>query len=405
MKKMDFEARHLIEALRSGVPSRAVGRYFSSSRKNLLNSIENDLENVKNGESEAKVIIGKYGEGKTHLLNTVFSLGAEKNYVVSLISLSKENPPSNLKNLYTRVIENTYLPQKNESGIFSIFENISKDSDKAKELYEYTLHNLSSDKLYFVLKAFLFSKGHADDDVDDLEADLLGHFINQSALKRLYTKYCDEKPNFRDKFTIKNNTFDYFAFMSKLFKVAGYSGWIILFDEAELIGRLAKKSRELSYLNIYKFLQPSGSVNMYSLFAFSSSFADEVIAGKNEFSAISLSSRSEDEKIAMAYTLDRITKGEELSPLTDEELSEAIRSIIRLYKRAYSLDKSFDEQQLFEASKKSGFLLRTKIRAVIEALDQIYQYGDMGEIEATKVDSEDLSTILDSFFEDGEEDL
>ena len=48
---MDFEARHLIEALRSGVPSRAVGRYFSSSRKNLLNSIENDLENVKNGEA------------------------------------------------------------------------------------------------------------------------------------------------------------------------------------------------------------------------------------------------------------------------------------------------------------------------------------------------------------------
>ena len=32
----DFENRHMIEALRSGVPSRAVGKFFSSSRKEIM---------------------------------------------------------------------------------------------------------------------------------------------------------------------------------------------------------------------------------------------------------------------------------------------------------------------------------------------------------------------------------
>jgi len=35
----DFNARHVIEALRSGVPSRAVGEYFSEARPAMLKKI------------------------------------------------------------------------------------------------------------------------------------------------------------------------------------------------------------------------------------------------------------------------------------------------------------------------------------------------------------------------------
>ena len=35
--------------------------------------------------------------------------------------------------------------------------------------------------------------------------------------------------------------------MSTLFRRIGYGGWFILFDEAELIGRLGKKARAKSY--------------------------------------------------------------------------------------------------------------------------------------------------------------
>ena len=71
----DFEARHIIEALRSGIPSRAVGQYFSEARPKIMKEISDRLDMAsEQGKSCGMVISGKYGEGKTHLLNTVFTL-------------------------------------------------------------------------------------------------------------------------------------------------------------------------------------------------------------------------------------------------------------------------------------------------------------------------------------------
>ena len=35
----DMEARRVIEALRSGIPSRAVGRYFAEARPQMLKAV------------------------------------------------------------------------------------------------------------------------------------------------------------------------------------------------------------------------------------------------------------------------------------------------------------------------------------------------------------------------------
>ncbi len=402
---MDYDARHLIEALRSGVPSRRVGAYFTSARLDLINSIKEDLNEVSMGSSKGRVITGKYGEGKTHMLNTIFSFAQEKGFVVSLVSISKETPPNNLTVLYRRIIENTYLPERNESGIFSLFDGLAPEGEKANDLYLYALKKLPSDKLYFVFKTLLCSQGHKDDDADALDADLRGYFMNLTLLKKLYMKYCDEKLVLREKFIQKKHTFDYFFFMAKLFRTMGYKGWVILFDEAELIGRLARKSRENAYLNINKFLNPSSSLeSVYSVFAFSSSFADEIIAGKNEYSSVALSGRTKEEIEAMTNTLDRITKGSELESLSKEELNNSIVSIVELYKRAYEREIPCDISVLVEIASQAGFLLRTNIRAVIEALDQIYQYGNIGEIETVKIQAEDISEVLNSYFDITNED-
>ena len=90
---IDFEARQVIEALRSGIPSRAVGHYFSSARPKIMSEIAEILDTAtQNRKPGGMIIAGKYGEGKTHLLNTVFNMAHERNMVVSLVSLSKETP-------------------------------------------------------------------------------------------------------------------------------------------------------------------------------------------------------------------------------------------------------------------------------------------------------------------------
>lgn len=52
----DYEARHVIEALRSGIPSRAVGQYFSEARPRIMKEISDDLDRVRDtGRSAGKV--------------------------------------------------------------------------------------------------------------------------------------------------------------------------------------------------------------------------------------------------------------------------------------------------------------------------------------------------------------
>ena len=42
----DVESRHIIEALRSGIPSRAVGQYFSEARPRIMKDISDRLDGV-----------------------------------------------------------------------------------------------------------------------------------------------------------------------------------------------------------------------------------------------------------------------------------------------------------------------------------------------------------------------
>ena len=59
----DFEARHMIEALRSGVPSRAVGQYFSEARPRIMKEISDRLDlGCDQGKSSGMIISGKYCE-------------------------------------------------------------------------------------------------------------------------------------------------------------------------------------------------------------------------------------------------------------------------------------------------------------------------------------------------------
>ena len=392
----DFENRHMIEALRSGVPSRAVGKFFSSSRKEIMDKAAALIAESADGVSNSMVIKGKYGEGKTHFLNSVFSMAQEKNMVVSFVALGKETPANKIDILYKRVLEQTYLPGESEPGIPSLFTFLSSGSDKANEMFLYALNKLDTNRLYYVLKAFLASEGSNDDDVDVLEADLQGSFASVAAIRTLYSRYCREKVSFNNKFVVREHTSDYFAFMSHLFKVMGYSGWVILFDEAELIGRFARKSRMSAYSTISQFLFPPSSFDsVSSIFAFSSSYTEEVIGEKDDFGYLDLMEGDEDSKEVIRKVLDRIVEAEELRALTEDELTYSLKTIVDIYSKAYGKDYSGHAEKVIETASSSGYLLRTKIRAAIEALDQISQYGDEGVISAGAVCSDSLSDTLD----------
>lgn len=378
----DFEARHLIEALRSGVPSRKVGQYFSSARPEMMRQITDALEKARESrEPSGMIVAGKYGEGKTHLLHTVLDIAHENNMAVSILSLSKETPLDKLHLVYPKLMAGTYLPGRAQPGLSSVFENMTANSPVATEMLLYSAKHLQSDKLYFLLRSYL-----GTEDTDEkfmLLADLEGDFMANPPLKQIYRRIFSQKAAFSQSFSKTKHTGDYFAFMSHLFLQLGFGGWVLLFDETELIGRLGKRARLNAYANMAFLLgldKESPLEAVFSLFALGASYGEDVIEGKHEYENLAASVLSPAGRESAEKVLGRILRAPQLLPLTKEEMAGVLDRIRELHGQAYGWNPPGDIASLLSGAESRGYLLRTRIRAAIEQLDQLYQYRKAGDI-------------------------
>ncbi len=382
----DKEARHIIEALRSGIPSRAVGQYFSEARPRIMKEISDRLDQVcDQGKSSGMIISGKYGEGKTHLLNTVFNLAHSNNMVVSYLSLSKETPMDKLYLVYQKIIRNTYLPMRRQPGFMHELEKVSANSPIANEMLLYAVKHLETDKLYYLFRSYLNTED--SDEKFLLQADLEGDFIANAPQKKIYRRIFNQPVKYNTNFTKTRHCGDYFSFMSHLFLQMGYHGWVILIDETELMGRLGKKARLNAYRNMAQFLLPEKCPeSAFTIFALSASYTEDVIEGKHEYE--NLEAIYPDEPEPIKTVLDLLVRAPQLLPLTKDEVNEVLCKIQDFHGRAYGWTPNLSVASLAESTQSGGYLLRTKIRAAIEFLDQLYQYGKAGKTTINELGQE-----------------
>lgn len=396
----DFEARHVIEALRSGIPSRAVGQYFSEARPKIMKTISDQLDEVsESGKSGGMVIAGKYGEGKTHLLNTVFNLAHSNNMVVSYLSLSKETPFDKLYLVYQKLMSNTFLPNRVQPGFVQELENMSANSPLANEMQFYAFKHLETDKLYYLLRSYLNTEDPHEKFL--LQADIEGDFIGNALLKQIYKRIFNQTVKYNVNFSKSKHSADYFTFLSHMFVQMGYNGWVILIDETELIGRLGKKARLNAYRNMARFLLPDSNMeSVYAMFALGASYVEDVVESKHEYENLAAVFPEAQEPIKSV--LDMIVRAPQLVPLDKAEIYEILDKVRRFHGRAYNWTPDVAVETIADATEAGGYLLRTKIRAAIEFLDQLYQYGEGGNarIDALKEEAfEEVAISLEDVFE------
>lgn len=171
----DMEARRVIEALRSGIPSRAVGQYFSEARPQIMKEISGRMDQVsENGRSDGMVISGKYGEGKTHLLNTVFNLAHSNNMVVSY--LSQQGNPYGQALSGLPEANQQYLPSHASAArLYAGFRKMTPNSTLAGEMVPFAAKELETDKLYYLLRAYMNTEDYEEKFL--LQADLEGTLL------------------------------------------------------------------------------------------------------------------------------------------------------------------------------------------------------------------------------------
>lgn len=172
--------------------------------------------------------------------------------LVSYLSLSKETPMDKLYLVYQKLIQNTYLPRRQQPGFMHELGKISANGPVANEMLLYAAKQLETDKLYYLFRSYLNTED--SDEKFLLQADLEGDFIANVPLKKIYRRIFNQPVKYNVNFTKTKHCRDYFAFMSHLFTQMGYHGWAILIDETELMGRLGKKAWLNAYRNMADFL-------------------------------------------------------------------------------------------------------------------------------------------------------
>lgn len=295
--------------------------------------------------------------------------------------------------VYQKLMQNTYLPRRRQPGFLQELEKLSAGSPVASEMLLYAAKHLETDKLYYLFRSYLNTED--SDEKFLLQADLEGDFMANAPLKQIYRRIFSQTVKYNVNFTKTKHCGDYFAFMSHLFTRLGYHGWVVLVDETELMGRLGKKARLNAYRNMAGFLMPKDTLeSTFSIFALSASYVEDVIEGKHEYENLETIYPTEQEPVRTV--LDQLVKAPQLLPLTRAEISEVLCKIQDFHGRAYDWTPSLPVSALEESTRQGGFLLRTKIRAAIEFLDQLYQYGKAGTTTINELGEETFTEDVPS---------
>ena len=113
-------ANILINALKGGVVPRAGLEYITVGRTQEISAILHDIEMIEEGGASFRFIVGKYGSGKSFLLQTMRNYATAKGFVVVDADLSPERRFAGTKGqglaTYKELIKNLSTKSKLDGG-------------------------------------------------------------------------------------------------------------------------------------------------------------------------------------------------------------------------------------------------------------------------------------------------
>ena len=387
------QARVIIEGLRSGIPYRETADTMTVGRQDNLRSLASLMETVAAGrrpKTSGQIVRAQYGEGKTHLLHAMASQAWDANWVVSMVSLSKESPLDRLDHLYPKIAQNLMRPGSRVAGLQPLVTEALQASLFLSESRTLSL----SDRTRLVLD----NLARQDAGFEDLVGDLEGNFLTAVELKRIHRENFSKSiqlPASR----VKDEVPYYFLLVDWLIQRAGYQGWLILFDEVELMGKFGRGGRARSYGNLGRFLAGMGERTV-SVWAVAGNFQKDVLIDRGDVERAPewLMSRPQDvNSVAWArLALDELSSARPLEPPSVVAVKELIGQVFRLHQEAYGWTAEMDESAFWERVRSqlpsTDAKLRTWVRLSLALLDNALLYGaDGGAVRAGALDEVDLS--------------
>ena len=241
-------ANILINALKGGVVPRVGLEYITVGRTQEIAAILHDIEMIEDGSASFRFIVGKYGSGKSFLLQTIRNYATAKGFVVVDADLSPERRFAGTKGqglaTYKELIRNLSTKSKPDggalplilekwiSGIQAVVKAGSNTSgDEFDDLVERQIYTVAS-SLEGMVNGFEFAKAVVTYWKAYRQNDGL---MKSNVLKWFRGEYPSRKEAKEDlgiNFIVTDETwYDFLKIFAAFLVGAGYKGLLVVIDE------------------------------------------------------------------------------------------------------------------------------------------------------------------------------
>lgn len=241
-------ANVLMNALKGGVVPRTGLEYITVGRTQEIAAILHDIEMIEEGSASFRFIVGKYGSGKSFLLQTIRNYATAKGFVVVDADLSPERRFAGTKGqglaTYKELIQNLSTKSKPDGGalplvlekwISGIQMEIKAESDVEGEEFDKRVERriyAVAGSLEGMVNGFEFAKAVVlywkayQEDNAALKSNVLKWFRGEYATRK------EAKEDLGINFIVTDETwYDFLKLFAAFLVGAGYKGMLVVIDE------------------------------------------------------------------------------------------------------------------------------------------------------------------------------
>ena len=357
----------LLSSVAAGVVPRSGAPYIAIGRQDEIAALLSDLENINDGGGALRFLIGRYGSGKSFLIQLIRGYALDRGFVTADADLSPERRLYGTGGsgvaTYKELIKNLATKASPDGGALSKIiirwiNGIRSDVAEGGELAEAEFARRVTGRIYSELRemeefvgGFDFAKVVSEyynatlDDNEDKKSACLrwlrGEFASKTEARSTlgFSVSC---------IIDDDNWYDFIKLWASLVKKMGYRGFVVFIDECVNLYKISHKvSRENNYekiLSMFNDALQGRAPGLAIVFGGTPQFLEDTRRGLFGYEA--LRSRLCDSRFAAGEYKNLIGPVIRLRRLTDDELFALISRITKLYSMYYGWEARITEEEM-----------------------------------------------------------
>ncbi|MCC8042734.1 MAG: ATP-binding protein [Oscillospiraceae bacterium] len=409
-------ASAIINSLKGGVVPRVGLPYIAVGRETEINALLHDVEIIEDGGASFRFIVGKYGSGKSFLLQTIRNYVMDKNFVVIDADLSPERRLQGTKGqglaTYKELIRNMSTKTKPDGGALTLILDrwisgvqTQTAAESGLELGDPALLGLTEKKICQVINSLnemvhgfdfaklltIYYRASVNGD-DESKAKAVKWFRGE------YSTKSEAKAELGVNIIITDDDwYEYVKLFAMFLKRAGYSGMLMLIDELVNIYKVPNSiTRQYNYekiLTMYNDTLQGKAQYLGIIMCGTPQCIEDTRRGVYSYEA--LRSRLAEGRFSTDTTKDMLAPVIKLLPLTYEEMLVLIEKLADIHAQLFDYKQTITQEDMISfiqiefgrIGADSNITPREVIRDFIELLNIIYQNPQINITKLLKSDS------------------